>query len=140
VLPSTQATTVTADRLHAPVAPLANLMKEAVEVVKPPGQVFRTPPHSSLTEISPWTLTARSADDRYLLVSVVYGSCGGPPVALNIEQSDRSVIIIPLGEPPPSGTICPAQVIAIRLLVDLGSPLGARELLHPEAAFSGKGR
>jgi hypothetical protein len=136
---STQPTTVTPDPLDAPVEPLPKLMKEAVEVVRPPGKFFRMPPYSRPTQIGSWMLRARSEDDRFLLVDAPYDPCAGPPVAINITETDHSVTIVPLDEPPPAGMICAASTAVIGLLVDLSSPLGARELLHPEVAFSDKG-
>jgi hypothetical protein len=127
---STQPTIVAADPLVAPVEALATLMKEGVEVVKPPGRVFRAPPYLRPPQIDNWILGARSAENRYLLISVPYDPCGGPPVVLNITETDRSVTIVPLVEPPPVGIICAATAVAIGLLIDLGSPLGARQLLH----------
>ena len=127
-----------ADPLTAPIRPLAALAPPGITapVVTAPGSTFLTPAQAAalpLAEIGNWTLIARTADDRYLLVGVGFHGCARP-AALDVSTTVAAVTITARLRTAAPATICPAIAAIAHYVVDLGAPLGARSLLHPPAS------
>ena len=133
-----------ADPLTAPVRPASELAtfdgpggsSATVPTVTPPGASFLTPAQLAglpVTRVGSWQLLARSADDAALLVGVDVSGCERL-AALEVSLGTAAVVVTPRLRSPTAGTVCPALAVVARYVVDLGAPLGGRQLLHPPAS------
>lgn len=77
----------------------------------------------------PWTLEARSADGRYLLIEVPSDECSKVS-RIYVLEANRSVTMAPIAVTPALGAACVANLAVQKWAVDLGASLGQRRLLH----------
>ena len=126
----------TVDRLRVASVPSDQLLatKLGRSLVKPPGTADLLPhptaARQTVGSIGPWHLSLKSQNGQYLLITTHTADCYSL-WRISLEESGQSVVITPELSSPIHPPRCPAVAINRLWLVDLGSPLGNRKLLHP---------
>jgi hypothetical protein len=115
--------------MTAPVRPRSELSAPPLPAATSVGEdVVRT-----------WTLTARSDDDRALLVTAAVTTCEGFD-RFEVTQNDSYVLVAAHVRSPGLLTYCVSnvpRVTAVSYVVELSEPLGSRPLLHAAASPAG---
>jgi hypothetical protein len=120
-------------RLRVPVRALAELRAPGgatPPMVRPPGRSFARPRSRRSLHAAHWTLVARTRDTRYILISFADGACDFL-ASVRIEPLRGAVAIVPALSRSTGTTPCALALRLQYLVVDLGEPLGRRELLDP---------
>lgn len=126
----------TTDALRAPVYDQLSPSTSGSTVVRPPGTGDLSAPPSAArgtrASVGPWALSLRSGNGQYLLIGTNTHGCYSL-WRLRVEVNSTNVVITPrLRSPAIPRTTCPSTSIGRLWLIDLGSPLGGRSLLHPK--------
>jgi hypothetical protein len=126
----------TADLLRVPNVPTDQLTATNLDrsVVKLPGTADLSSPPSAaggtVGSVGPWQLSLKSYNGQYLLISTPTAGCFSL-WRLRLAESARWVLITPELSSPAHPSTCPAISTNKLWMVDLGSPLNDRTLLHP---------
>ena len=127
VAPAALPAGATPDPLTAPLRPRAEVTAPA-----PPQW-----PKGFAQEVAPWTLVARSDDDRAFLIYVDYNACEAFET-VQVEERRDYVLVRPVLQTGGVHTVClnnRPPVNEVTYVVELKEPLGDRPLLHaPESA------
>jgi|ERR1700676_3823570 hypothetical protein len=134
----------TADLLRVPRGSSNQLTPtELARSVKPPGTADLSPPPSAargtVGSVGRWTLSLMLDKGRYLLIGTSTSGCTSL-WKLKVEEDSRTVVISPqLSSPSDPHKACPSIEIGHLWLINLGSPLGGRSLLHPKVTYEQPG-
>jgi hypothetical protein len=125
-----------ADPMRAPSLPTAGLLAShlAQSIVRSPGTSdLSLPPNAAdgtVNRVGPWNLNATADDKRYLLIYAPTNGCYAL-WRVRVAETKSSVVITPELSLPKHAFSCPSVGINRLLMIDLGSRLGDRTLLHP---------